>query len=147
MPELNNQINIDINSDDFKFLKELYKIMIRYNMHRIYRISYTNGKIVDAHQTLETNIGNNPISSSIYDFLNEYFPFIYFNIFYKMHLHKYRRKLKKLFNKYKINTIGAVSFSLEQGIYISRNQFCICSVDVVKNSGKIFHIDRLYLDI
>lgn len=138
---------VDINSGEFDFLKELYKIMNKYNMHRIYRVSYTNGKIIDASQVLKSSIGKTELTDSIFDFINDHLPFIYFNIFYRFHIYKYRKNLKKLFKKYDIVTIASLSFSLEQGIYITDNKLCICGVDILNKFGRVFHIDRLYLDI
>lgn len=132
--------------ENLSFLKELYVIMDDFNIHRIYRASLKDGKLSEAHQTLDTNIGKGTLLYSISKSIHKHLPMLYFKIFYNIHLKRYRYRLKKLFKKYELSTLSAASFSLFQGIYRANNKLCINGVDITTNSQKIYHIDKLYLD-
>lgn len=137
----------DIDSNDVRFLRDLYYIMEKYNIHRIYNASLDKKKIVVAQQLLSATIGNSNSSKKIFAFLDKYIPSVYFGIFFKNHIFRYKLRLKKLFNEYGVEKIGATSFQLQQGIYITDNSLCIRDIDLIFKDGRIFHIDGLYLDI
>lgn len=139
--------SINMNCDEVKFLRELYYLMERYNIHRIYSASLDKKKIISAQQLLGTTLSNNKIGNIILRFLDEHMPLIYFHIFYKNRLFRYRINLKRLFKKYNIEKIGISSFNLYQGIHITDNKVCVREVDLIYKTGQIFHIDNLYLDI
>lgn len=126
---------------------ELYYLMKKYNIHRIYSVSLDKKKIISAEQLLGTTLGNNKFTNKILKFLDKHIPLIYFHIFYKNHIFRYKIDLKRLFKKYGIEKIGISSFNLYQGIHITDNKVCIREVDLVYQTGQIFHIDNLYLDI
>lgn len=139
-----------VNSEEdnnIQFLIELYHIMYKFDIHKIHRISNDGKKIIDAHQSLKTNIGNNHITYMIFDTIKEKLPYIYFNIFFKVHLYKYRKRLKNVCDKFHIKSIRALSYSLYQGIYISNNRLCISGVEIAYDDGRLHTIDKLYLDI
>lgn len=136
-----------INCEDIKFLKELYTIMKDYRIHRIYSVFINKKKIVVAQQLLSTTMGNSKFSCKFFNVLDKYIPWIYFNIFIRFHISKYKLELKKLFKKYDVEKISASSFELYQGIHITDNSLCIRCVDLVFKTGRVFHIDNLYLDI
>lgn len=134
--------------ENLLFLKELYTLMQKYSIHKIYRISYNNkGEIIDAHQSVKTNIGNNHISYRIFETIKEICPKLYFNIFYRVHIMKYRKRLKKICDYYNIKSVSALSYSLYQGIYASKDKLCISGVEIAYKNGRIDSIDKLYLDI
>lgn len=139
--------SISKNCDEVKFLMELYYLMKKYNIHRIYSVSLDKKKIISAEQLLGTTLGNNKFTNKILKFLDKHIPLIYFHIFYKNHIFRYKIDLKRLFKKYGIEKIGISSFNLYQGIHITDNKVCIREVDLVYQTGQIFHIDNLYLDI
>lgn len=136
-----------INCEDVKFFTELYNIMKDYRIHRIYSVFITKKRIVVAQQLLSTTMGNSKFSTKFFNFLDKYIPCIYFNIFIRFHILKYKLQLKKLFKKYDVEKISASSFELYQGIHITEKSLCIRSVDLVFRTGRVFHIDNLNLDI
>lgn len=137
----------DINREDINFLRDLYYIMEKYNIHRIYTASLDKKKIVVAQQLLGANIGSSDISNKIFNFLDRHTPRIYFNIIFRNHIFRYKIRLKKLFNKYGVDQIKSTSLQLFQGIHITDGSLCIREIDLVFKEGRVFHIDSLYLDI
>lgn len=137
----------DINREDVKFLRDLYYIMKKYNIHRIYTAYIDKKKMIVAHQLLATNIGNNILSNKFFNFLDKHCPKLYFDIVFRNHIFRYKLRLKYLFNKYEVEQIKSTSFQLYQGIHITDNSLCIREVDLVFKEGRVFHIDNLYLDI
>lgn len=125
-----------MNSDNFKsedinFFRDLYAIMKKYNINRIYTAFLNNGKIIAAQQLLcaaitSTKIINNISTACIFI---------------------YKLKLRKLFNRYGVEAIKPTSFSLYQGITITNDCLCIRGVELVFKEGKVFHIENLYLNI
>lgn len=139
-----NPVNVE--SRDIEFLKELYCIMDKYNIHRIYSASLDKKKIISAQQLLGVTIGNNKFTIEFFNIIDKYMPWVYFNIFYKNHIFRYNIKLKRLFKKYGIEKIGISSFKLYQGIHITSNSLCVREVDLIHKDGNIFHIENLYLN-
>ena len=137
----------DINSEDIKFLRDLYYLMKNYNIHRIYTASIDKKKIIVAQQLLAANIGKSEFLNKIFDYLEKKFPKLYYNTIFKNHIFKYKLQLKKLFSKYEVDKIKATTFELFQGIYINDSSLCIREVDLIFKDGRIFHIESLYLDI
>ena len=136
-----------MDAKELTFLKELYDIMSKYEIHRIYRIKLKDGEIVEAHQPLKTNIGKSKVSFNIYKFIKKYIPILYFKVFYKIHLTKYKRSLKQLFTKYNLDTITATEFCVYYGVYLTNNQLCLNGVDIITTDNNTYHADKLYLDI
>lgn len=139
--------DIDMNSSEIKFLRELYYLMKKYNVHRIYSASLDKKKVIVAQQLLGITIGNTVISKNIFNFIDKHIPWVYFNIFYKNHLFRYSVKLNRLFRKYKVEKIGISSFNLYQGIHTTIDSLCIREVDLIYKNGHICHIENLYLNI
>lgn len=138
---------VNTKNGDISCLKELYHLMSEYGIHRIYRV-INHDKFYEAHQTLDVYINQeSKIITSIILFIRKYIPIMYFKILLKLRIHGYRKKLKRIMKKYNIDTISANSFSLYQGIYTANKQLCISGVDFIFKCGKIYHIDKLYLDI
>lgn len=129
------------------FLKELGKIMDEFKVHRIYRTTVDEDKVIEAHLPLSTIIGKSKNTCKISEFLDEYLPFIYFGICYKIFMFRYRCRLKKLFNKYDIKTISSTSFTLHQGIYISSKILHVQNIEIICNLNKVYNIDKLDLEI
>lgn len=138
---------IDNNSQEVKFLRDLYNLMKKYNVHRIYSASLDKKKIISAQQLLGVTIGNTRATIKLFEFLDKHIPWVYFNIFYKNHLFRYNISLKRLFKKYGIEKIGISSFNLYQGIHITANSLCVREVNLIYKGGLICHIDSIYLDI
>lgn len=141
MNSYNTQI-IDIN-----FFKELYSLMNRYKIHRIYTASLDKKKLIVAHQLLSISFGHTSITSKICSICEKNFSWLYFKVFVKNHIFRYKLKLKMLLNKYGIEKIQPTSFNLYQGIHITQDSLCIREIDLVFKDGNIFHIDILKLDI
>ena len=137
----------NIQSVNIDFFKELYILMNKYNIHRIYTACLDKKKLIIAQQLLDVCIGKNKISKKIYKFLEEHTKWIYFNIIFQRHIFKYKLRLKKLFKKYGIEKIKATSFDLYQGIHITDNSLCIREIDLISKSGHILHIDTFKLNI
>lgn len=136
-----------IETQVYDFLKELYEIMDEFNVIRIYSISFKNNKIIEAHQMSDTNIGNNVLTRAIFDILDDKFPFIYFNLFYRLAMRRYKRRLKKLFKKHNIFKINATSFNLYQGIYIDDRAIYCKGVEIFPNLGNTTYLDDIEIDI
>lgn len=141
MNSYNTQI-ININ-----FFKELYALMNRYKIHRIYTAYLDKKKLIVAHQLLSVSFGKTKIGFKICSFLEKNFSWFYFKVLVKNHIFKYKLKLKELLNKYEIQKIQPTSFNLHQGIHITQNSLCIREIDLVFKDGNVFHIDTLKLDI
>lgn len=137
----------DMSCDEIKFLKDLYCLMEKYNVHRIYSASLDKKKIISAQQLLGITIGNTKFSRKAFNTIDKHIPWVYFNIFYKNHLFRYNISLKRLFKKYKVEKIGISSFNLYQGIHTVSDSLCIREVDLSYKDGRIFHIENLYLEI
>ena len=131
---------------DTNFLKELYLIMDEYKVNRIFTISIKNNKLFEAHQVYDTNIGKNRFTYTFFDFLDDYLPSLYFNIFYKIYLTKYRCKLKKLLKRYSIIKINSTSFNLHQGIFVKDNTLFINGIEVIKENN-CHYIDKINLEV
>lgn len=144
-------LNIGLNAnanENLQFLKELYYIMYKFNIYRIYRLTYKDtGELIDAHQALKTNIGNTNFTYMIFECMKEKLPRIYYKIFYRAYIIKYRKKLKELCDTYHIKAIHSKTYSLYQGIYISNGKLCINSVDIIYSDNSVNSIHKLYLDI
>ena len=148
----NNYHCIDVNAYniqyiDINFFKELYNLMNKYNIHRIYTAYVDKQKIIVAEQLLDAFIGTSKVTFKIYSFIEDHLNWLYLNVFFKNYIYRYKYKLKKLFNKYNVEKIKPTSFNLFQGIYISENILCIREIDLVFKDGNIFHIDSLKLNI
>lgn len=137
----------NIPEEGINFFKELYTIMKTYNIHRIYTASLDEKKIVVAQQLLSVTITHNNFIDRFYSWLDKYFPTIYFNICFKIHIIKYKVRLKRLFNKYGVEKIKSNSFNLYQGINVANNSLCIREIDLVFKAGNVVRINNLYLDI
>lgn len=141
-----SQLNSDnLKDNDINFFKELYTIMKKYNVHRIYTIHVNNKKLISTQQLLCIDIEGKP--DKVFDIMEKYLPWIYFNIFCRCNMIKYKLNLKNLLSKYNIKAIGQTTFSLYQGINIFNDSLCIRGIDLEYKDGQIFHIDNLYLDI
>lgn len=132
---------------DINFFKELYILMEKYNIHRIYTASLDRKKLIVAQQLLNVSFGSTIITSKIISFCEKNFKWVYFQVFLRNHLFRYKLKLKSLFTKYDLESIKSTSFNLYQGIHITSNSLCIRGIDLVFKDGNIFHIDFLNLDI
>lgn len=143
----NDNLKIISVDNEIKFLKDLYKIMKRYGIYRIYTASIENGNMNIAQQVLNTNIGNSKIGKSFYSFLDKHCPELYYKIFFKINMMRYKFSMKLLFNKYKIIKIEAKSFNLFQGIYITPHNLTINDINLIYASGGISYIDNITLDI
>lgn len=137
---------VDIKSEYVEFLKKLYNIMKKYKINRIYSASLDKKKVITAEQLLCSAVGNSS-SCKFFNFLDKYIPWIYFNIFMRFHLFRYKIALKLLFNKYNIEKIQPSSFKLYQGIHANVNSLCVREIDIIFNDNKVFHINNLYLNI
>lgn len=137
----------DINRSGIEFLRSLYNIMDEYNIHRIYNISLNKKKIIVAQQLLSSIMGTTHLSKLIFKKVDKYTPSIYFNICIKFHIFKYKKQLKKLFNKYGVDRIEATSFSLHQGIFITNGAIEVRKINLVYNDERLYHIENLRLDI
>lgn len=131
---------------DINFLKELYLIMDEFKINRIFTVTIKNNRIFEAHQVYDSNMGKNRFTTAFFDFLDDNFPFIYFNIFYKLYLRKYKRNLKKLLKRYDICKINSTAFNLYQGIYIKNNTLYINDIEIIKED-KTHYIDKINLKI
>lgn len=138
---------INENSDEVKFFKELYYIMKKYNVHRIYSASLDKKKIISAQQLLGVTIGNNNFTKSIFKFLDEYMPNVYFHIFYKNHIFRYNIRLKRLFKKYGLEKIVISSFNLHQGIHTTANSLCVREIELVYKDNICSQVESLYLNM
>lgn len=140
---------IDVKNSEFCFLKELFDIMYKYNIHRIYRICNKDGdEFYEAHQALEAQvIRNNLILTKLVLFLKNHIPYIYYKVFLNIRLRRFKKALKKFSDNHNIELVSTNSFSICQGIYISDNQICINGVDFIYKNGRICHFDKLYLEI
>lgn len=140
--------NKDINGDDVKFLRELYYLMEKNNIHRIYSATLdNNGKIIVAHQSLNSIIERDKLSNKIIHFIYKHFPRFYFGVIFKTYMNKHKPKLRRLFGKYNVKKINANSLNLHQGVYIRNDKLYIRDLDFEYEDGRKFHIDELYLDI
>lgn len=137
----------NIPEEGINFFKELYVIMRSYNIHRIYTASLDEKKLVIADQLLSVSINTNKIINRIYDWVDKNIPWFYFNICFKLHIFRYKIKLKRLFNKYGVEKIKSNSFNLYQGINISHGSLYIREIDLVFKAGNIVRIDSLHLNI
>lgn len=138
-----NTMSNSIGGKDINFIKELYVVMKKYNIHRIYTAGLNNKKMIVAQQLLSSNITNFKAFDKIFEFLDKHAPWLYFNIIFKNHIYRYKLSLKKIFNKYGVQQIKATSFNLDQGIYILQNNLCIKKVDIIYKDGEIFHVENL----
>ena len=119
---------VDISSFDFSYLRELFNIMHKYNIHRIYRISNKDKNFLEAHQILESySVDDSIIVTNIISFLKDHLPFIYYEFFLRFNLFRFKKALKKFSDKYDIELINRV--------------------DIIFKNGRICHFEKLYLDI
>ena len=147
-----NNISIKyVNKDNvfITYLKELYDIMNKYGISRIYHINNKNEKdFKEAHQSLSVFIvRDSMLLTKIIQLIKKYFPIIYFKIILNFRLYRYRYKLKKLSEKYDILQICTNSFSLYEGIAVNKHQIYMNKVQVVFKSGIVYYIDKLYVEI
>lgn len=132
---------------DINFFKELYDLMRSYNIHRIYTACLDKKKLIIAQQLLDTTFGSNKVFSNVISFCEKNLKWLYFKVFLRNHVFRYKLKLKSLFNKYGLEKIQSTSFNLYQGIHVTSDSMCIRGIDLVFKDGKVFHIDLLNLDI
>lgn len=142
----------EINSENIPeegicFFKELYNIMKKYNVHRIYTASLDKKKLIVAQQLVSTSIANTKLTINLFDWLDKHIPWLYFNIIFRNHIFRYKLQLKKLFKKYGIEKIGSTSFNLYQGINITNNGLTIRAIDLSFKEGHIYFIENLQLGI
>lgn len=138
----------NICSCDFSYLRELFDIMRKYNIHRIYRISNKDKNFLEAHQILESySVDDSIIITNIISFLKDHLPFIYYEFFLRFNLFRFKKALKKFSDKYDIELLSTNSIDICQGIYISDHQIYINGVDIIFKNGRICHFEKLYLDI
>lgn len=139
---------VNIGTCDFSYLKELFDIMHKYDIHRIYRISNKNDEFSEAHQALELHtIDNSEFLTKIAQFLKDHVSYVYYNFFLRFRLYRFKKALKKFADKYDIELISTNSINICQGIYVSNNQIFINGVDMIFKNGRICHFEKLYLDI
>lgn len=132
---------------DINFFKELYKLMEKYNIHRIYTASLDKKKLVVAQQLLNVSFGSTTVTNQIVSFCEKNFQWFYFKVLLRNHIFRYKLQLKSLFNKYGLEGIKPTSFNLYQGIHITSDSMCIRGIDLLFKDGNTFHIDLLNLDI
>ena len=140
-----NSCNIQL--IDINFFKELYALMDKYNIHRIYTVYLDKKKLIIAQQLLNVSFGTTKLTNKIFSFCEKNLKWLYFKVFLKNHIFRYKLKLKSLLNKYGIEKIKATSFNLYQGIHVKGDSLCIREIDLVFKDGNTFHIDSLKLDI
>lgn len=137
---------IGMNCDEINFLRELYYLMKKYNVHRLYSVLLEKNKAISALQLINITIGNTKFTKKFFNIMNKYMYFIYLHIFYKNHLYRYNVKLKHLLKKYNIEKIEICSFSLYNGIHITLDSIYARDVDLVYTDKSIFHIKNLHLN-
>lgn len=143
---------VKANSEQYKYLNELNKIMNKNGIHRIYRVINKNNEFHEAHQCLDVNKCSTRFCRICSTFIKNYLPGIYFGCILKFRVFKYRIRLKRFMDKHNIESITTTCISLYQGIYISKNQLCVSGVNIVykpDNDGtqRVKYIDKAYLDI
>lgn len=142
------EITVDnIPEEGVNFFLELYNIMKKYNIHRIYTAYLNDKKLVSTEQLLSVYTEDRSLKNIICRWLDKHFPRLYLHTFFKIHIIKYRIELKRLFNKYGIQKIISNSFNLYQGINITQNSLCIHEIDLVFKAGNVVRIDHIHLDI
>ena len=135
--------NISKRSHEYSFLRDIYKLMRKHKIQRIYRIKLENNKIIDSFQSHD-------IQSAKYIRQINHLE-IYHNTIYKYIIKfKYRsfnNSLKKYFKKYGIIAINTIDINLYDGVYTSNDKICISNVDILFEDDRVLYIDKLYLDM
>lgn len=128
--------NYDENQYIENFLSELYEVMTKYKINRIFSayvsMNFRHG-IHEEHQHTSFNIQMySRLPQWLYDLLKKSFPTLYYTIVVKSYIRKFKRELRDLMVKYNIKYFSILNpSSLVSGIYTGENQICVKEVYIV----------------
>lgn len=116
------------------FVEELYDLMKKYSIHRIY-IAYRNygenNDFIENHQALTYNIQKyyNHVPSFVLRFIERNFPFYYKKIVTN-YTSAYKEELHQLLKKYDIDYIKMTAINLSYGVVRCSNKILMKGITI-----------------
>lgn len=139
---------VDQSDIDLNYLTELYDIMDKYKVNRVYHMSVKDKKFSEIHQSMIIiDVHNESFKMSVLKFIKKYIPIVYFKIILQFRLFGFRYRLKKLLNIYDIETISTRSFNLCEGITITQGKLILRNIQIIFKSGIAYQIDKLNIEV
>lgn len=139
---------VDQSDIDLNYLTELYDIMDKYKVNRVYHMSVKDKKFSEIHQSMIIiDVHNESFKMSILKFVKKYLPIVYYKIILQFRLFGFRYRLKKLLNIYDIETISTRSFNLCEGITITQGKLILRNIQIIFKSGIAYQIDKLNIEV
>lgn len=139
---------VDQSDIDLNYLTELYDIMDKYKVNRVYHMSVKDKKFSEIHQSMIIiDIHNESFKMSVLKFIKKYLPLVYFKIILQFRLFRFRYRLKKLLNTYDIEIISTRSFNLCEGITIAQGKLILRNIQIIFKSGIAYQIDKLNIEV
>lgn len=148
LKDISNIKYVDQSNIDLNYLTELYDIMDKYKVNRVYHMSVKNKKFSEIHQSMIIiDVHNESFKMSILKFVKKYLPILYYKIILQFRLFGFRYRLKKLLNIYDIETISTRSFNLCEGITATQGKLIIRNIQIIFKSGIAYQIDKLNIEV
>ena len=139
---------VDQSDIDLNYLTELYDIMDKYKVNRVYHMSVKDKKFSEIHQSMIIiDVHNESFKMSVLKFIKKYLPLVYFKIILQFRLFGFRYRLKKLLNNYDIEIISTRSFNLCEGITITQGKLILRNIQIIFKSGIAYQIDKLNIEV
>lgn len=139
---------VDQSDIDLDYLTELYDIMDKYKVNRVYHMSVKDKKFSEIHQSMIIiDVHDESFKMNILKFIKKYLPIVYFKIILQFRLFGFKYRLKKLLNNYDIETISTKSFNLCEGITITQGKLILRNIQIIFKSGIAYQIDKLNIEV
>lgn len=139
---------VDQSGIDLNYLTELYDIMDKYKVNRVYHMSVKDKKFSEIHQSMIIiDVHDESFKMNILKFIKKYLPIVYFKIILQFRLFGFKYRLKKLLNNYDIETISTKSFNLCEGITITQGKLILRNIQIIFKSGIAYQIDKLNIEV
>lgn len=139
---------VDQSDIDLNYLTELYDIMDKYKVNRVYHMSVKDKKFSEIHQSMIIiDVHDESFKMNVLKFIKKYLPIVYFKIILQFRLFGFKYRLKKLLNNYDIETISTKSFNLCEGITITQGKLILRNIQIIFKSGIAYQIDKLNIEV
>lgn len=139
---------VDQSDIDLNYLTELYDIMDKYKVNRVYHMSVKDKKFSEIHQSMMIiDVHDESFKMNVLKFIKKYLPIVYFKIILQFRLFGFKYRLKKLLNNYDIEAISTKSFNLCEGITITQGKLILRNIQIIFKSGIAYQIDKLNIEV